>query len=244
MPADIIVYALVAAGLIFWLRSVLGTRHGDEKQRPNPYMASAEKPSDAPIEGLYTELELPETPEDKVRELVENPVRGMRVDNKTAENGLVDITKIDREFDVRVFLEAAQDAFAIIVESFAEGDRETLKDLLAPPVYAAFEGAINVREEKGESVETEIHAIKRAEIIEAWLDKKTAYITVRFTAEETSVTKDSESNIIAGDADRISEMRDIWVFSRVLKSRDPRWLLQETRGGFDDDNELLPNSDD
>ena len=38
MPADLIVYALVAAGLVFWLRSVLGTRHGEEREHPNPFL--------------------------------------------------------------------------------------------------------------------------------------------------------------------------------------------------------------
>ena len=38
MPADLIVYAVVAAGLIFWLRSILGTRHGEEHERPNPFL--------------------------------------------------------------------------------------------------------------------------------------------------------------------------------------------------------------
>ncbi|HRC27077.1 MAG TPA: hypothetical protein PKX87_06575, partial [Alphaproteobacteria bacterium] len=34
---DLILYAAIAVGLVFWLRSVLGTRHGDERQRPNPF---------------------------------------------------------------------------------------------------------------------------------------------------------------------------------------------------------------
>ena len=37
MSADILLYALVAAGLVFWLRNILGTRHGDERQRSNPF---------------------------------------------------------------------------------------------------------------------------------------------------------------------------------------------------------------
>ena len=39
MPADIVIYAVVAVGLILWLRSILGTRHGNERSRPNPFMA-------------------------------------------------------------------------------------------------------------------------------------------------------------------------------------------------------------
>ena len=243
MPADIIVYALVAAGLIFWLRSILGTRHGDEKNRPNPYMAPPENPADVPLEGLYEELELPASPEEKVKELSKNPVGGMSVDNKTAEEGLLDIVKADKAFDVNFFLEGAQEAFAIIVESFGEGDRETLNDLLSEQVYAAFEGAIAEREKNGETMETEIHAIKAIEVIEASMDKKTAYVTLRITADETSVTRDSEGEVIAGHPDKVTEMRDVWVFARETRSRDPRWLLHETRGDFDGDNETIPNSD-
>ena len=33
MPADLIIYALITAGLIFWLRSILGTKHGEERER-------------------------------------------------------------------------------------------------------------------------------------------------------------------------------------------------------------------
>ncbi len=39
MPADIVIYAVVAIGLIAWLRSILGTRNGSERSRPNPFMA-------------------------------------------------------------------------------------------------------------------------------------------------------------------------------------------------------------
>lgn len=243
MPADIIVYALVAAGLIFWLRSILGTRHGDEKSRPNIYTLPTDEKGDPVLDGLPLEAEQLESAEDKIAELAKTPVRGMGVENKAAESGLIEIAQADKDFDIEFFLEGAQEAFVIIVESFAEGDRETLKDLLSSSVYSAFDSAITEREKKEETVETEIHAIKKAEIIEAKLDKKKAFITVRVTADETSVTKDSEGSVIAGHPDKVTEMRDVWVFSRTIRSRDPRWLLEETRGDFDGDNEMIPNSD-
>lgn len=243
MSADLIVYALVAAGLIFWLRSILGTRHGDEKNRPNPYMAPPENPADIPLEGIAIQDNMPSSPEELIAELAQNPVRGLSIENKTAENGLLDIAQADKNFDVTVFLERAQEAFAMVVECFGEGDRDSLQGLLSKSVYEAFDGAISEREKNGEVMETEIHAIKKAEIIEASVEKKTAYITLRIVADETSVTKDSDGEIIAGHPDNVTEMRDIWVFSRALRSRDPRWLVHETRGDFDGDNETIPNSD-
>lgn len=241
MSADLIVYGLVAAGLIFWLRSILGTRHGDEKQRPNLYVAPSENPV-GPAPDL-TEEEPLVSPSEDIAALAREPVRGMSIENKTAENALLEIAAADKSFDIKFFLEGVQDAFALVVECFGDGDREMLSQLLSPSVYAAFDGAITAREEAEETMQAKIHAIKKAEIIEAWLDKRTAFITVRFTADETSVTRNKEGEVIAGHPDKVVPMRDIWVFTRDIKSRNPAWLVHETRGDFEGDNEIIPNSD-
>lgn len=240
MPVDLIVYALVAAGLVLWLRSILGTRHGEERDRPNPYLAAPETQAPAVKDMRADTTE--STPEQSIAELVHNPGGVMAIDSKTTESRLLEISAADKSFDARLFLEGAQDAFVYIVESFAQGDRETLKNLLAAPVYEAFERAITEREARSETQSTEIHAIRKAEIIDAAIRARTALITVRFRAEETSVTRDSDGAVIAGHPEKVTEMRDIWVFARPLKSRDPRWLLQETRGDFDGDNELVPDT--
>mgnify|MGYP000194541360 CR=1 FL=1 len=148
-----------------------------------------------------------------------------------------------KDFDINFFLEGAQEAFVIVVEAFGEGDRDTLNGLLAPNVFDAFDQAIAEREKNDETMQTEIHAIKKAEITDARLDRKTALITVRFTAEETSVIKDSNGEIVSGHPDKVTQMRDMWVFSREVRARDPRWFLHETKGDFDGDNETIPNSD-
>lgn len=148
MPADILLYALVAAGLVFWLRNILGTRHEDEPQRPNPFTAM---PTDNKAQGDASQTAagvgaVPlygQNPEDmkagfdKTMDFAE-----------TAAAGLMEIARQDRGFNLARFLTGAQDAFVLIVESFAEGDRETLKNLLAPSVYEAFDGVIAEREKK------------------------------------------------------------------------------------------------
>lgn len=241
MSADLIVYGLVAAGLVFWLRSILGTRHGEERQRPNPFTVQAENQAEQRTLALEDKTAAPEA---MLAELAARSGQKFSIENKTAENALLEIAKIDRQFDVFAFLNAAQDAFVIIVEAFAEGERETLKDLLAPAVYDSFEAAIRAREAQKEEQVTDIHAIRKAQIVAARLDGKTAFITIRFIADETSVTRDSEGRIVSGDPDRITEMRDVWTFSRDLRARDPRWLVVETRSDAEGgDNDLLANTD-
>lgn len=237
MPADLVVYALVAAGLVFWLRSIMGTRDEDDLG-PRPLNIQDHGSQDEQLESVTNF----EKTEDVISAL--NDTKGIAgVDNQTAVQGLVEISNVDREFDIHVFLQAAQDAFAIVVESFADGDRETLEDLLSPEVYTVFENVIREREDKGERHKSEIHAVKKADVIEARLDKKMAFVTVRFVADETAVAYDEDENIISGHPDKTSEMKDIWVFGRDIKSRDPRWLVYETRSDLDDDNESIPNTD-
>ena len=105
MPADLILYALVAAGLVFWLRSVLGTRHGEERERPSPYL-SGEEPEN-PMSDQDMNITDIGNPAEQIAALAANPSKNHQIDNKTAENGLMDIAEADRDFDVEVFLDAA-----------------------------------------------------------------------------------------------------------------------------------------
>lgn len=227
MPADIILYALVAAGLVFWLRSLLGTRNEGERQRPNPYTeaerlraqnASAPGAAKAGV-GLL---------EDGTVDLSAGLGRNMAI-AEDAKAGLMEIARNDRGFSVAHFLTGAQDAFVMIVEAFARGDWESLKNLLHDPVYHSFDQAISEREQRGEEAMVEIHAVRRAEIVKAWIADRTAFITVRFVADETNLLRDRDGQYLSGHPDRVTETVDIWTFGRDIRARTPEWFLYETR---------------
>lgn len=241
MSGELLIYALVAGGLVFWLRSLLGTRHGEETDRSEAFIAAVDENASSEPKNAAQESETISAAE-QIKDLLNKKTGTISIENGASEAGLLEIADADRAFDIKFFLNAVQDVFVMVVEGFGKGDREMLQDLLAEDVYAAFEGAMDARDKSEETLDNEIHAIQRAEIIEAKLDNKAAKITVRFIASEVTVTKDKDGEIIAGHPDRITEMRDIWTFSRDVKSRDPRWFVIETRGDFDGDNETIPNS--
>jgi len=222
---ELILYALAAAGLVFWLRSILGTRHGDERERPNPFTAPSPETPNAPITDSEDAIGLSMADARPVLP------RNVSIVSGDVELALSELSQKEADFDISKFSMAAQDAFALIVECFAEGDRDTLKNLVEPPVYQAFDAAITAREQSGETMKTEIHAVRKAEILEAKSDERVAYITIRFVADETCVIRAKDGSIISGDPDRITEMNDIWTFARPLRSRDPAWLLHQTRDG-------------
>ena len=230
MDTSLILYALVAAGLVFWLKSILGTRHGEERERPNPFTAppAESKQRDGAEPSIQDDvLTLPLGEQTATLTLPRN----VSLAGENVERGISDIARADRSFDISRFAVNAQDAFVMIVEAFAAGDRDTLRELLEPQVYSAFEQVIAERESSGQSLSTEIHAVRKIEFLKARVDAREAVISIRFIADETCVARDRDGKILSGDPDRITEMNDIWTFAKPIKSRDPVWLLRETRDG-------------
>ncbi|MCB1538692.1 MAG: Tim44 domain-containing protein [Rhodospirillales bacterium] len=226
IPADILVYAAIAVVLLVWLRGVLGTRSGAERQRPNPFAVPADAGS---ATGKNVETALP---------------RGAPPSSGTPLDAtLVRIALADRAFDPARFVENAKQAFTMVVTAFAKADRRTLRDLLSPDVYRSFDSALAGRERAGQTAEAEVLSVLDAKIIDAALDGKTARVTLRIRAEETYALIDSAGKTVAGNADRVVIMTDVWTFARDVKSGDPRWFLSETRDDVkEDDGMTLPEA--
>lgn len=231
MPADIILYALIAAGLIFWLKSILGTDSEEDQNQPD-----GDKKDDS-ILPPFLQDKKEDAPSSNVVSLNRGIGSGfmlpshVRIDNKTAENRLEGIAKEYPEFDLTQFVSGAEYAFSMIIEAFAQGDRETLQSLLTPHVYEAFDKAITAREERGETVTTTIQSVEKIDIQEAKVEEGKFFITTRFVAKEICVIRDKDGEILSGDPDQQTEMNDIWVFTKDVDSDGPEWFLHETRDG-------------
>ncbi len=227
----IVIFAIAAAALILRLRSVLGRRTGHEQRPPQN--------DRHPIAGHRDEniIEMPSRNVDRpIDQIGDDAERGDRspqeFDVAGAGAGLRDeLTKIgaaDQSFGLETFQSGAQAAFAMIIESYADGDKETLHGLLSGDVYANFAAAIQDRQDKKLSLETSLIGLLKNEIVEAKLDNLTANITVKLVSEQINVTRDSEGRVVDGDPNQVSTVTDYWTFSRDTKSRNPNWVLIAT----------------
>ena len=121
----------------------------------------------------------------------------------------------------------------MIVSAFAEGNRRMLKDLLSKDVYDGFSAAIADRESRGETLDQQFVGIKKADIIEAEVKNGVATLAVRFLSELISATRDKAGEVVSGDAQKIKDVTDIWIFSRdvsTAKARgNPNWRLVATQ---------------
>lgn len=242
MPADLILYALVAVVLVFWLRNTLGTRHGEERQRDNPLNDLEQNQAKSPIDRGRV-IDITDIPSDLNKEFDARRFPGLDI-RPEAVQGLIDIMKYDSSFDPYRFIQGAKDAFPMIVEAFAAGDTETLHDLLAPKIYKSFVDVIDAKIARGETISSEIHAVRKLEIIETRLAGQMAYVTLRMTADETCVIRDADKKIISGNPDRVTELTDVWTFGRNINSKDPSWLVYETRDDVKEESKTpIPDVD-
>jgi predicted lipid-binding transport protein (Tim44 family) len=225
-----LVFLGLAIFVIYKLRSVLGQRTGTEKPPQDLFVrreASAEPEASSPA-GASNVVSLPSVRTAQPVAEPEAQLSGLVANDAPAFAGLVQIMQSDPSFNPREFLSGARSAYEMIVMAFAQGDRRTLKDLLAPEVYEGFEGAIKDRESRGEKVETQFVSIDKADFSDALLRVKSAQVTVRFLSKLITATRDANGGVIDGNPDKVTDVTDIWTFSRDVTSRDPNWRLVAT----------------
>jgi predicted lipid-binding transport protein (Tim44 family) len=205
---DILLFAGIAAFLVFRLRSVLGRRTGLERRPANPL---APPPAPPPPQQIA-------------------PPRPPAANGGAAQpaDGMAAIKAADPSFTEESFLKGARGAFEIIVNSFAAGDKKALEPLLSKDVYERFAEAIDARLAANETLQSNLTAMKSAELVESSLEGGTALVTIKFVSEQTNVTRAADGTVRDGDPGRVEEHIDFWTFARSVRSRDPNWMLVAT----------------
>ncbi len=220
---DIIFFAMIAAFLVLRLRSVLGRRDGHESQLRDRFKTHQDDQSDDNV------VELPDRSEPSIGEdgSEDTPLDAYE-DDEQLFRGLSKIMETDPRFQPEEFLSGSRMAFELILGAYAQGDSETLKPLLSPEVYANFAQAIRDREQAGETLEDTLVGIKSADIVEAYVENKTANINVKFVSEQINATRDENGDVVDGDPNAVVKGVDFWTFARHTKSSNPNWTLIAT----------------
>ena len=140
--------------------------------------------------------------------------------------------KTQTEFDMeqkKQFLKGAEIAYETIINSFAKGDKKSLRDLLTKEMRENFESAIEERNSKNIKSELTFIGIKSS-VIEKFEKTATAlFFTVKFVSEIISVKKDKDNKVIEGDPNKIKTVIDRWKFTRKTSSMNPNWYLTEIK---------------
>ncbi len=184
---DILIFAAIAGFIIYRLRSVLGKRTGFQKNISDPKPQETKKQEDV----------------QKIPSLMDNEIKLEAV-----------YKKVDN-FNHREFLDGAKKAFEIIISSFNNGDKKTLKNLVSKDVYSAFEKAID---EKTNNPESQFYSLIVEGIADAKVENDIISISVNFISEQ----------MLNNDEGSIVKNKDTWTFEKPTNSSSPIWILTQT----------------
>lgn len=201
MNIELIILAAIAVFVISRLYAVLGTKTGHEQQPARRFN------KEATIRAPEREEEPASSDEERTR--IRPAFTG------PAAAGLEAIASADPAFSPDDFTKGARRAYELIVNAFADGDREALRQLVDDDVMEAYSQAITEREKAG-AEPMRLVRLRSARLAEASLDEtsKLARVSVSFESE-------------LSDGDTLRPAKEIWTFKRSLRSQDPNWLLDE-----------------
>ena len=216
---DVIIYAALATVVVVVFYSVLGKQTGfggTPEEKADPIDFGMEDPNRKPAPDVNPEIE---------------------------RLGLSAITQLDPSFSISHFMSGATAAYSIILEAFANGDRERLGDLLTDDTYAVYDEAVTAREAAGQTQITDLGRLRKASIKSAKTEGSVGYISVLYEADLTSALRNAEGEIVMGDPDVLSSVSEVWEFQRDMKGSDLNWLLANVEPSEGEPLEADPTPD-
>jgi predicted lipid-binding transport protein (Tim44 family) len=223
---ELLILAGFAAFVLYRLYSTLGRRTGHEQPPFDPRRERVETRRPTVAQKEDNVVPLP-----RAREMPRSAPDVQIPAGSPLATGVDAVRQADPSFEPDGFVRGAKAAHEMIAKAFAQGDRSTLKPLLADDVYASFEAAITAREKAGQQVDFSFVGLKQANLEEVSLRGRIAEVTVRFVSELISATRDAAGAVIEGAAGVVREVTDVWTFARDTRSSDPNWKLVSTAAG-------------
>ena len=218
---EVILYAAIATIVCIVLYSVLGKSVGQD---------SSEK---------LNINNITKSKKDNNTSLTNKNLNISRKDNEE----LIKIQKIDPSFDISDFIGGAKAAYSMIIEAFAEGNKETLKSLLTNKVYRAYIKEIGLREGRKLKQVTDLVRLQDASVKSIKVTGRSATIEVDYNAELSSALFDSDNNLVQGDPDVLAFISETWMYKKDLTSTNLNWLLADVFPNEGDTLEADPTPD-
>lgn len=217
---DIIFFALIAVYLAVKLSGVLGKKNDEDENFTSDISGNySAKPATVPNVVVETKAEEVEQVD------FSDEIKEFKFSDDKIKNTVEEIVKKNQGFSLVAFVEGAKSAFDLILKSFSEGDKKTLKSLLSAPLYKDFTKRMDEFSKNDLTPVKSLVSIVVDEISGAKLSGSVASIKLKFTTEQINFVKDEEDNVVDGDSSFIETIEDEWEFEKNLKSANPNWQI-------------------
>ena len=142
---------------------------------------------------------------------------------------LSSLLKIDPLFSPIDFLNGAKSAFKIIVEAFGRHQESTLRPLLTSLVYTNFLSAIYESKNIGDILVVSVVGFKNVKILSCEVKLDIVSVTLLFVSYQVTGLRTISTKVKERDSMFVDEIKDIWTFSRKIKSKDINWKLSAVK---------------
>ena len=203
---DILIFGVIAVFLILRLKNILGTKTGYDNSDVEKENKDKNFSNVIPLQS------------DK---------NNIIYDQKNKD--LDTIKEVDETFNVVDFLSGSRTFFKMVLESFTNGDLNTIKSFIKPSVLESFKNAINDRNKDNETLIIDLKSIEKSEILSHKITKTVVKITVAFESKQVIALMDKNDVLIEGDMEKEIVVKDEWVFERKINYKNPNWSLVQTK---------------
>lgn len=155
------------------------------------------------------------------------PVTGLKTLPPALAGRVDDILCRESFATVEVFLQERLATYEAVVAAFDAGHRDTLRGLVSSEVFEIFRAAIDVREIRGQRIETAFAWVEPSEIVEARIDAERMEIAIRFTGAYFEFAWDAVG-LLAKGAPAMRRSSDLWTFARSLAEPESGWRVVAT----------------
>ena len=136
------------------------------------------------------------------------------------------IRKYEPGFIAESFIKKAKLAFKVIIESFAQDNKLSLKELCNKDIYEDFIVQIDNREKQNQTLDLTIVSVKEAVIKSVSQIDLEAFIKVEIISEQIKAIRDKVSGeIISGNPTKVVKVKDSWTFVRKINAPTKVWRL-------------------
>lgn len=147
----------------------------------------------------------------------------------TVDGGIQRVMQLDPKFNQDVFTDTSQKVHGLVFKAFTEGDKELLKTLLSNEIFTAYNKVVDDYKEKDWGAVIELRQYLMSCIEKVSLEGDVATITVKFVTMQINYVKNlTTGDVVEGNND-LEEIRDVWDFTRDLKSDSPIWQVTAIR---------------
>lgn len=223
---DIIVFAVVAAVIIFKIIRVLGTRV-DGEPTADDFMRGFTKNQDKP--GADSADNDDETPNANVVDVEPITVKDEKL--MAFSEKWQQIKAIDPSFEPERFIKGAERAFEMILNAYVGGDKDVINRFVVPDLAKFLIQVMDKRTQDGLTQEKKFliglnaSEVKLVDII----NESKVYIEVLFESEQIFALYDVGGRCVEGDPSQLLQKSDTWVFTKDIKDKSPIWYLTEIK---------------